>query len=179
MVIDFKQYAKLLTKIKQLKSYVDVNANKYNLPEACGIYTFWYDNSDGIISKLKRNPIISGPNGVKEKILWDWHLENRFICLYVGKTRNVKKRVGQHLLLKTENLYPEKSEIIYKKTTACQLRAGFDFLYQDKVNINLKLELFERINLSFVRIEDFRERFYVEDFLIGHFLPWFNLDSER
>lgn len=171
MIIDFKKYAKQLTKVKQLQSYIDVNTNKYNIPESCGMYSFWYDNRDGMIRKLKRNPVIVGPNGVEEEILWDWHLDNNFICLYIGKSRNLKKRVGQHLLMKTENLYPEKNKFINKKTTACQLRAGFDFLYQDKKHINLKQELSERVNLSFVEIKETRERFYVEDYLIGHFMP--------
>jgi len=43
----------------------------------------------------------------------------------------------------------------------------------------MRQKVSEKIYLSFVEIKDFRERFYIEDYLIGHFLPWFNIDSER
>jgi len=144
-----------------------------------GIYSFWYYNSNDKIKELNRNLIIEGPNKIKHKINWDWNLEDEYICLYVGKTRDFKKRISQQLLLKTNNLKNINGNQLNKKITSCQLRSGFDYLYSNKDNIYIKNELMEHIFLSLYHENDFVRRFYIEDYLIGKLRPWFNVDSER
>ncbi len=99
--------------------------------------------------------------------------------MYVGKSYNLKKRLGLHLLLKTNNLYEKQSNYLNKKTTSCQLRSGFDYLYQSERNTDIFKALSKRINVSIIKETDFIKRFYMEDFLIGKLFPWFNVDSER
>ncbi|MBQ9494912.1 MAG: hypothetical protein IJR50_04655 [Treponema sp.] len=164
---------------KSLNEYVDVQTKKYKKDISfAGLYIFWFDNSDKIIRTLKRNLQIKGPNRKTQSLSWDWNLDNEKICLYVGKSTDIKKRLGQHLLLKTNNLYPNTTSELYKKTTSCQFRSGFDYLYQKK-NINIFSKINKRVHLSIIRENNFIRRFYMEDFLIGKLLPWFNIDSER
>lgn len=170
-----------ITKIENITTYVNLNKKEYlGIDEKQGIYVFWFDNSDGIIKKLNRKLEIKGPNHKMIEIEWDWNLDNKNICLYVGKSTNIKKRFGQHLLLGTKDLYKNRKnrKKLYKRTTACQLRSGFDYLYL-KENINIIEELNNRIKISIFEESSVRNRFYLEDLLIGKYKPWFNLDSER
>ena len=152
---------------------------KYSAEGIPVIYSFWFDNRNRKIKNLKRNFILKGPNSREISSTWDWNLEDDYVCLYIGKKTIFKKRLGLHLLLKTKNLYEKESNLINKKTTTCQLRSGFDFLYQKAKKENIIEELEKRILISIIEIDDVIERFYLENYLIGHFKPWFNIDSER
>ncbi len=68
---------------------------------------------------------------------------------------------------------------LYKRTTACQIRAGIEHLFkkhQPSPELGDKLRHF---SLAWVEETCFAERFYAEDLAIGTFRPWFNLDCER
>ncbi|GHV96807.1 hypothetical protein AGMMS50293_31270 [Spirochaetia bacterium] len=172
----------LMDNIKPINFYVDMKNIKYknfSKNENMGIYVFWYNNELNKIKELYRDLIIEGPNGSKENIQWDWNMDNKYLCLYVGKTRDFQKRISQHLLLKTENLKNIDGNKLNKKTTACQLRSGFDYLYSKNNDVNIKNELQKTIFLSLYYENDFIKRFYIEDYLIGKLKPWFNVDSER
>jgi len=170
----------LWNNIKTLNTYVDLSKRKYSIGnEIHGIYGFWLNNHDGYVQTLNRNFYIKGPGNSDIFIKWDWNLSNEKICLYVGKSTDIKKRLSQHLMLGTEKLYEGKETFLLKKTTACQLRTGFDFLYLHQKTENIFKEMDQRLEFSFLKEEDFIKRFYLEDYLIGNLLPWFNVDSER
>jgi len=181
-IINYDEIEKSLRNNKEvINYYVEPKNMKYknfDLNKNEGIYSFWYYNSNNKIQGLNRNLVIKGPNKIKLEINWDWNLNDEFVCLYIGKTRDFQKRVSQHLLLKTNKLKNINGNQLYKKTTTCQLRSGFDYLYLNK-NDNIKNELMEHIYLSLYYENDFVKRFYIEDYLIGKLRPWFNVDSER
>jgi len=181
--INYNEIEKSLKNNKEIITYyVDIKNMKYknfDNKNKEGIYVFWYFNRDNKIQELNRNLIIQGPNKENKKINWDWNLHDKYICLYIGKTVNFKNRISKHLLLKTDKLINENIKQLYKKTTSCQLRSGFDYLYSKKNNINIKNEIIEHLYLSLYYEKNFVKRFYIEDYLIGKFCPWFNVDSER
>ena len=167
---------------KEINYYVDLISLKYKNFEQknnSGIYIFWYFNKSKKLAELNRKLIINGPSNIEQNIEWNWNLDNEYVCLYIGKTRDIQKRISQHLLLKTDNLTNVNGCKLNKKTTSCQLRSGFDYLYSKNKNVYIKNELMEHLYLSIYYEENFINRFYIEDYLIGKFRPWFNVDSER
>jgi len=170
----------LINNRTEINYFVDCISQKYkNINKDNGIYIFWYYNKTKKLYELNRKLIIDGPLKIKQNIEWNWNLEDEYVCLYIGKTRDLKKRISQHLLLNTDNLKNINDSQLYKKTTSCQLRSGFDYLYSKKENVYIKNELMEHLYLSIYYEDDFVKRFYLEDYLIGKLRPWFNVDSER
>jgi hypothetical protein len=47
------------------------------------------------------------------------------------------------------------------------------------VNQNALDYFMESIVITYFEENDVAYRFYYEDYAIGHFLPWFNIDAER
>lgn len=179
-MISFDEILKRAQESKPITDYIDCKTKKYKEDVSfAGVYIFWFDNFNKYIKSLKRNLSVGGPNGTTQKCEWNWNLDDEKVCLYVGKATNIKKRLGQHLCLKTGHLYPKTTNYLNKITSACQFRAGFDYLYQDNKGINIFTEINSRIHLTILKEDDFIRRFYIEDFLIGRLLPWFNVDSER
>jgi hypothetical protein len=181
MDINYDEIENKLKNNKEIITYYveTINIKYKHFDNNMGIYSFWYDNRDKKLNGLNRNLIIEGPSKIKQHIEWDWNLDDEYVCLYVGKTTTLKERIGQHLLLKTDNLKNINGNQLNKKTTSCQLRSGFDYLYSKDSNIYIKNELMQRLYLSLYYENDFIKRFYIEDYLIGKLRPWFNIDSER
>lgn len=109
--------------------------------------------------------------------------------LYIGKSTNLDQRIQQHILNGTTDYgrLVSENELIYKKTTSCQLRSHLEYILcedsrgrfrKPKERFSLALE---NVRVQFYKndICDFGERFYLEDELIGRLKPWFNIDSER
>jgi hypothetical protein len=121
-----------------------------------------------------------------------------FVPLYVGKSTNVSKRIGQHLSwsagFASNYVIPAKQKkkselqktkkgdlyVIPRYNTASQLSDHFHFLFRDKPDLGQALKK-EKIHLSvcFTDFADYESRFFYEDRLIGELRPPFNLDSER
>ena len=181
--INYDKIEKMLKDNKQIITYyvetINIKYNNFDYKNKMGIYSFWYHNGNNKIQELYRNLIIEGPNKAKQEINWDWNLDDEYICLYIGKTRDFQDRIAKHLLLKTDNLKNINENQLNKKTTSCQLRSGFDYLYSKDNDIYIKNELMEHLYLSLYYENDFVKRFYIEDYLIGKLRPWFNVDSER
>lgn len=176
--LQLKSHEKLIQP-EPLEKFVDVKNRKYYIEDDIkGLYVFWYNNHDQKAIGLNRAYSVAGPNGMLEQITWDWNLEKDRICLYIGKSTNIKKRISLHLLLGTKRLYDGDETMLKKKTTACQLRSGFEYLYL-RNNVDLFEEIQDRIELSYTVEPDFIKRFFYEDMLIGSWRPWFNVDSER
>ena len=179
-----------LARVTPLSSYVKITPPiKYNCGNTKGVYVFWLNNSEDAAKGLFRNLTIKGPGGTTERVVWDWNLEKRFIPIYVGKTRNFKNRLSQHLMLGTSNWeYPDDNSL-FKKNTGCQLRAGLEHLYRNSKKSSRppssspekhsRFMVFDDLYVSFVEVDSFVDRFYLEDFAISVLKPWFNLDSER
>lgn len=119
--------------------------------------------------------------------------------LYVGKSTLLKNRIRLHLqwpgpAAASQQVYaePGRSAInedyankkVFKHTTASQFRDGFEYLFRSEpMNDRLNL-LYEKIGITVaashdIKMDDFSDRFYSEDLLIGLFRAPFNLDSER
>ncbi len=116
--------------------------------------------------------------------------------LYIGKTTIFRKRISQHLRLKTETWkkqttepYPDETGSIHgimldKPTSTCQFRSGIEHLFPGLSREQL-LEKFKKIELCFLPTinghenQGIKDRFYLENLAIGYFRPWFNVDSER
>ena len=163
-----------------------------SLPDYPGVYAFWYFNSSPRAKDLNRAYRIQGKQVGKgydtHQPEWNWNLEQNYISLYVGKSLCIAKRIKQHLYHKIdENIYtcyahkipPGREQFLYKPPTACQFRSGFDWLFKESRRKRRAHALQHSIFLSTLEVPEMITRFYLEDYLIGTLLPWFNLDSER
>lgn len=173
-----------------------------------GIYSFWWTGPIIELEKLNRNVTLKGKKITLQErnrgeflseeefhdhdMTWNINAGQDSVCLYVGKSSNIKNRINLHLekrqsseiwyepfvqnkKIKTPSF---QKNYLVKRTTACQFRAGFEHLY--KYNNGLPLgERFKNFSISFQPIAQFEERFYIEDLAIGYYSPWFNLDCER
>lgn len=172
-----------------------------------GIYSIWWTSSDIHIESLHRQVKLQGKvRNKKEKETnpdddnrfqihehkWECDLTDQKICLYVGKSSNIKNRIAQHLLISLEsdnwytpysirksNKIPDlKSDFLVKRTSSCQVRAGIEHLFKKSPPSTIEDKL-KHFKLSYILEERFSERFFLENLAIGYYRPWFNLDSER
>jgi len=155
----------------ELKSYSDLILQvKIKGKKTNKTYQEFYSDNSKV--KVTKGHII-------HTITWDTEWFNsRLPCLYIGKTSNLCSRIGSHLMLKTRE-WKSNPEYLYKPTSACQFRSGFEHLFQ-KYPERRKLML-NQVGISFQGFNwnEVAERFYLEDLAIGYFRPWFNIDSER
>lgn len=172
-----------ISKIIALPNFVKFSSGKREkytkiVSERECIYAFWLNNEDNIIRELNTKFSVLGVNQFCQDVAWNWHLNDNQILLYVGKTTNFKKRMKKHLMLGTKHWEQNEDNTLYKKSTACQLRAGIEKLIQDT---GLKSFDFmnERISVTCVEMDNFIDRFFAEDLAVGMGKPWFNIDSER
>lgn len=151
-----------------------------------GVYAFWWcGNQDDLKEKLLfRNYPLKGPGGKEITIRFseDWIKRASFqdrICLYVGKSTNMRKRVSGHLRLKTENLWNGSPTVGNKKpNTVSQLRIGIERIFDR----NMRDEIISNVALTWEVLdgeEHCVNRFYLENLVIGTYYPIFNVDIER
>jgi hypothetical protein len=161
-------------------------------PDFGGVYAFWWKRGrDHLLATIQNLTIaFHGPGGLNGKEillqLTPSHFEevNGRVPLYIGKTHEgetscIAKRVGLHLMLQTKRAVPLHSgkTRAHRKTTSCQVRDRLDRLLDrepDPRNLIL-----ENLALSFVRVDDWVTRFFLEDLAIGLYQPLFNIDCER
>lgn len=169
----FEQLAKMEKEIvAPQKSYSDFCDLKM-----AGVYIFWIHKTDLPI-ELNTQIQITGPKKEIIPVRLDWNFDKEWIPVYIGKTTNLKTRIQNHLKMKTPSSRYQiaESSLKIKLTTSDQLRAGLEhLLYHQNVLDFIKTKVF----MSFIPIENMAIRFYFEDYLIGKYCPWFNLDSER
>jgi hypothetical protein len=199
-----------ITTIESLqKQLLEAPFELNSFSEIPGLYALWWVDDFELLKGLNRAVIYQGKkvssedseNCIekehssyrKEKQTWDWGLEGpEPTCLYVGKSTNLKKRLGLHFMSGVDKWYnhpiknpkPSIDGMLLKHTTSCQMRAGIEHLFKDIKNsktgdeYTLKEKL-KNLRISCIKESCFKERFYLEDLAIGYLRPWFNLDSER
>jgi hypothetical protein len=158
---------------------------RINLPEAPGVYAFWWTGDKKELLQANRHIVLKGPGErpVDVEFMDWWPAELEYPCLYVGKSTNIKNRFSLHIKRKCEGRLheiPETNEKQKAVTTTCQLRYGIEHVF--KYHKNPLGIIFNKVGFSYTT--DFpknaiAERFYAEDHLIGTWKPWFNVDSER
>lgn len=155
------------------------------LPEAPGVYAFWWVGDRAQLLAANRHIVLKGPRESPVDVEYRdwWPGDLAYPCLYVGKTTNVRRRFSLHIKRKCPGRLHASHSLNWKaspKTTSCQLRWGIEHLFPREEN-PLAL-IFDSVGFSFRT--DFpenaiAERFFEEDRLVGAWRPWFNIDSER
>lgn len=181
----------MLDKIEQLKRLEPFNRKQ--IESVAGIYSFWWTGDLNLLKSLNRNVSLKGKHlkeldeegndFLKHDFLWDWNLADGPVCLYVGKSHNIAKRVDGHLCnYRTSESWYEpghNQNFLVKHTTACQFRSGLEHLFKPHNGKTTLEEKLSHIGFSYLAEPSVTERFYLEDAAIGFLRPWFNVDSER
>jgi hypothetical protein len=161
------------------------NGQAIDLPEAPGVYAFWWVAQKSELMAANRHIVLKGPKELPVDVEYKdwWPPELVYPCLYVGKTTNIKKRFALHIKRKSKGRLHSAQPGNKKAkpcTTSCQLRFGIEHIFPSEED-PLSL-IFRSVGFSFRT--DFlenaiAERFFEEDRLVGVWRPWFNVDSER
>lgn len=167
------------------------------ISDKAGIYAFWLDKRKVDLSKFNLTVEITGKKrkGGRQfhSIIWDWNLDKEFIPLYIGKSTVIGKRIRQHLDAYSvtdwfENAPKNPKNLLFRrKSTVNQFRAGLEQLFRGtnlkKNNISTLEYMQKSIFITYLELGSeetlISDRFYLEDFAIGYYKPWFNVDSER
>ena len=162
--------------------------SKAILPEKGGVYIFWWNQSKAFEEKLKgcTYQVKAKKSHEVDKIdirfTKEWiekaTVENK-ICLYVGKTTNLRSRVSKHIKLGSPTLWKTKSRNTGKKpNTVSQMRIGLETVFEKDMLEEIK----ENVSISWAEMDSYSEavnRFFLEDKMISHNYPLFNIDVER
>lgn len=184
-----------------VKELLEGNSKKdfVKLAKKAGVYAFWWVGDSTVLKKEinEQRYKLKGPSNRKELIpvqICEAWLQaatcNERICLYVGKTTNLKQRISGHLRYTTENIWTdgygkhrtnEPFSFEKKPNTVSQLRIGLERIFQ-----NHSLEYIKQhIAISWLELEDSEavnnavNRFYIEDKMVADLFPVFNVDVER
>ncbi|MBL8992186.1 MAG: hypothetical protein JNM63_02520 [Spirochaetia bacterium] len=106
----------------------------------------------------------------------------RYVCLYVGKSTDIRIRFGLHLKRKSLgrlHTIPKSNRKQKPATTTCQLRHGIEHLFPDEPDPLGLIGKYVGYSFEPFGADEIAERFYRENLLIGTLKPWFNVDSER
>ena len=103
------------------------------------------------------------------------------VCLYIGKTTNIRNRISGHLKLGTQNIWTKGNRNSGRKpNTISQLRVGVERVFGEKALF--EEDILNSIGITWIVLDGYENsvlRFYLEDQLIGKYLPLFNVDIER
>ncbi|MCG9879717.1 MAG: hypothetical protein MH472_03880 [Bacteroidia bacterium] len=161
------------------------------LKDTKGLYGIWLKkdacpNFDKLNFKLS---VKSKSNEVSHKVVWNWNKDEKYIPLYIGKSTVIGKRLSQHLGVLSDNnwfLGAPNDNLVYKKnSTSNQFRAGLEQLLRNTKGLispgkENALDFFkDSVFIKIIKVDNVEDRFYLEDFSIGYFQPWFNIDAER
>ncbi|WP_417873610.1 GIY-YIG nuclease family protein [Xanthomarina gelatinilytica] len=164
---------------------------KKHFPEKAGVYIFWWTgNLNLLLEKLIVCQYeLKGPSNRKERIIVKFSKEwieratiNNSICLYVGKSTNIRKRITSHIKPNTLNIWSKQGNENFsfhkKPNTTSQLRIGLERVFK-----NHSLEIIKNnISISWIELEGDKNainRFYIENKIISHYYALFNIDIER
>jgi len=170
---------------RDIKSVEELTrARRLRVPEGPGVYAFWWIDERSKLLAGNRQIVLKGPGGKAVSVAFDdwWPEPLGYPCLYVGKSTNLKKRFGQHLMRSSSgrvHRIPKSGREQKPATTSCQLRYGIEHVFPKETE---PLALIAKsVGFSYRAYEshEIAERFFEEDRLIGKWRPWFNVDSER
>ncbi len=194
----FEESKCLLTKnIYSLIDCIDVDKNTFSgerkIPKCGGIYAFWWigdiiELEEALSRNFKgsKNYTLKGKQGkgmFHIKFTQEWlNCRCGSVCLYVGKTTDLKSRIPKHLKLQTESIWPNGGEDNGKKpNSVSQLRIGLEKVFDLNTLDDLK-NIIPQIAVSWIKLDGYENainRFYLENYFIGKYLPLFNVDIER
>jgi hypothetical protein len=155
----------------------------YDIPEDPGVYAFWWVGERRKLLAASTHIILPGPGGraVDVHFMHWWPNGLRYPCLYVGKSTNLRKRFCQHLMRGSDgrvHTIPASGRKQKAATTACQLRYGIEHIFPKERNPPDLIAKNVGFSYTVYPPEEIAERCFQEDFLIGKWRPWFNVDSE-
>jgi len=185
---------KLTDNISLLNDFIQ-NDKLYltDLKGISGIYAFWWCGERNKLTTAFTNCDyrLKGKRSETEllKVFFteEWADKASFdnkVCLYVGKSTDIKGRISKHLKLQTEDIWTKKDGVVIDKNqgikpnTESQLRTGIERLF----NKSIFDGLIENIGISWILLDEYKNgvnRFYLEDYFIGKHFPLFNIDIER
>ena len=162
------------------------------LSKKAGIYVFWWTGDQNVVKNrlLKSKYRLKGPhiknsfnNYIEINFTEEWidaATHSNKLCLYVGKSTNIKQRVLGHIRYNVPNIWGEDHKPIFgrKPNTVSQLRIGIERVFGQ----TMIKEILENVSLSWIQLEgkeNVINRFYLENKLIGDLYPLFNIDAER
>lgn len=111
-----------------------LSGNRISLPDAAGVYAFWWMGDKAELLSSNRRIVLKGPGQRLVDVTYEdwWPKDLRYPCLYVGKSTNIKKRFGLHIKRKSTGRLHQPLEGNTKAkpaTTSCQLRFGIEHLF--------------------------------------------------
>ena len=165
---------------------LDWTSGRNARPAFGGVYVFWWQPGPAQFYNALQNRTFhyAGPAG--QPLAWTLteadlrSVKNGCIPLYIGKNASdIANRVGLHLCLGTARTVPADAVngVAPRRRPSCQIRDRFDRLFPCLEDT--RQFLLENLALSYVRVDNFVERFFLEDLAVGSFGPVFNVDSER
>lgn len=159
------------------------------IPEVGGIYLFWWSGEkDLFLQNIKTHKhLIKGKQTEEEKVdirfTEQWIEMATFsdkICLYVGKTTNLKQRISSHIKPKTQNIWGDTQfDSGRKPNTTSQMRIGVEKIFKNKAGLEIILS---NVSVSYLELDGIKHcvnRFYLEDLSVGTYFPLLNIDIER
>jgi hypothetical protein len=167
---------------------VNKGISKSKIPEKSGVYIFWWTGGNEIMEKLDGCTYQVKAKSTHEfekitiKFTEEWIRKATYegkICLYVGKTTNLRDRVSKHLKLGSEDIWKDKKRNSgTKPNTVSQMRIGLETVF----NKSMFEEIKNDISISWTEMDGYSEsinRFFLEDKMISNYYPLFNIDIER
>ncbi|WP_378174911.1 hypothetical protein [Aquimarina sp. SS2-1] len=162
------------------------------LNKKAGVYIFWWTGDQNFLKSelLKAQYKLKGPhiknsenNHIDINFTREWinsatHNDN--LCLYVGKSTNIRQRVLGHIKYTNKNIWGDNNGPNFgrKPNTVSQLRIGIERVF----GRTMIEEILKSVSLSWIELEGIENvinRFYLENKLIGDLYPLFNIDAER
>ncbi len=186
--IKLESNVKYLTKfIKNRKLYL------HEMESTSGIYAFWWLGKKEEFTEaiLNCTYMLKGKNSLKDlikvKFTKSWvdaaTFDNR-ICLYIGKSTNIKSRISNHIKLGTDDIWKNgegkriRMDSGIKPNSSSQLRIGMERIFNEPfIEKNI-----DKIGVSWIKIDGYENgvnRFYLEGYFIGQYFPILNIDIER
>jgi hypothetical protein len=158
--------------------------SKIDVPDKPGVYAFWWTGKRSELLGASTHIVLAGPGGREVDVHFAdwWPTTLVYPCLYVGKSTNLRKRFGKHLMRGSNgrvHTIPKSGRKQKAATTSCQVRYGIEHIFPTERHPLAIIN--KKVGFSYViyRPEQIAERFFKEDLLIGTWRPWFNVDSER
>ena len=162
--------------------------SKTKLPEKGGVYIFWWNQSKTFEEKLKgctyqvKAKKSHEVDRIDIRFTKEWiekaTVGNK-ICLYVGKTTNLRSRISKHIKLGSPTLWNgKKRNSGTKPNTVSQMRIGLETVFEKDMLEEIKVN----VSVSWAEMDEYSEavnRFFLEDKMISHNYPLFNIDVER